>query len=194
MWVRAEDAIEPVVCAEDFFVARGIFAERTRRVSSEDMIAHLRRLGESVATVSAGAIDADEAMPSGAAYRSRFDSLLSAYRLAGIEPTRDYGYVEVSRSLRAPHSSLVEDLTRRLADFGAAVAHDEATDRLLINGEYTASVVLSRCRRTGAGSLRWVGNTDQRVIPDVTVLVRMDAGNSGPCPGPPAVPTTGYSR
>jgi len=180
MWVRAEDSFAPVVCAEDFFVARGIFAERARRVSSEDMIAHLRRLGETVAAVSAGAIDADENMPSSAAYRSRFGSLLSAYRLAGIEPARDYRYVEANRALRALHPSLVEDLTRRLAEVGATVAHDAATDRLLINGEYTASVVLSRCRRTGAGSLRWLVQIDQRVAPDVTVLVRMDAENARP--------------
>ncbi len=180
MWVRAEDAFEPVVCAEDFFVARGIFAERARRVSSEDMIAHLRRLGDTVATISAGAIDADESMPSSAAYRSRFGSLLSAYRLAGIEPTRDYGYVEINRAIRALHPSLVKDLTQRLSEVGATVAHDEATDRLLINGEYTASVVLSRCQQTAAGSLRWLVQIDQRVAPDITVLVRMDAENCRP--------------
>jgi hypothetical protein len=55
-----------------------------------------------------------------------------------------------------------------------------ATHRLLINGEYTASVVLSRCRRTGAGSLRWLVSIDQRVAPDITVLVRMDAENARP--------------
>lgn len=54
------------------------------------------------------------------------------------------------------------------------------TDRLVINGEYTASVVLSRCRRTEAGSLRWLVNIDQRVAPDVTVLVRMDTENCRP--------------
>jgi DNA invertase Pin-like site-specific DNA recombinase len=180
MWVRAEAAFEPVVPPEDFFVARGIFAERARRVSSDDMIAHLRRLGEAVATVSAGATDADEGMPSSAAYRSRFGSLLAAYRLAGIEPDRDYRYVDANRALRALHPSLVEDLTRRLGEVGATVAHDEATDRLLINGEYTAGVVLSRCRRTAAGSLRWLVRIDQRVAPDVTVLVRMDADNCRP--------------
>lgn len=180
MWVRSDEAFDPVVCAEDFFVARGIFAERARRVSSEDMISHLRRLGAASATVSAGAIDADENMPSSAAYRARFGSLLSAYRLAGIEPARDYGYVEVNRAIRALHPSLVEDLTRRLAEVGATVAHDEATDRLVINGEYTAAVVLSRCRRTAAGALRWLVQIDQRVAPDVTILVRMDAENARP--------------
>jgi hypothetical protein len=180
MWVRADDAFDPVVSAEDFFVARGIFAERARRVSSEDMIAHLRRLGESVASVSAGAIDADENMPSSTAYRSWFGSLLTAYRLAGITPERDYGYVEVNRALRGLHPSLIEDLTRRLGEVGATVTCEEASERLLINGEYTATVVLSRCRRTVAGSLRWLVRVDQRVAPDITILVRMDADNTCP--------------
>jgi hypothetical protein len=180
MWVRAEAAFQPVVCPEDFFVARGIFAERARRMSTEDMIAHLRRLAEAVATVSAGAIDADENMLPSAAYRSRFGSLLAAYRLAGITPARDYGYVKVNRALRSLHPSLLEDLTRRLGHAGATVTHDGAADRLVINGEYTASVVLSRCRRTEAGALRWLVRIDQRMAPNITVLVRMDADNARP--------------
>jgi DNA invertase Pin-like site-specific DNA recombinase len=180
MWVRAEATFQPVIDPADFFVARGIFTERARRVSTEDMLAHLHRLGETVPTVSAGVIDADENMPSSASYRSRFGSLLAAYRLAGIEPTKDYGYVEVNRTLRALHPSLVEDLTRRLGEVGATVSHDDATDRLLINGEYTASVVLSRCRHTPAKALRWLVQIDQRVAPDITVLVRMDADNARP--------------
>jgi DNA repair exonuclease SbcCD nuclease subunit len=46
MWVRAEGAFEAVVDAADFFVARGIFQERARRVSSEDMLAQFKRLGD----------------------------------------------------------------------------------------------------------------------------------------------------
>jgi hypothetical protein len=60
------------------------------------------------------------------------------------------------------------------------VARDAATDLLLINGEYTATVLLSRCRQTAAGSLRWLVRMDQRLAPDITILARMDAANGCP--------------
>ncbi len=41
-------------------------------------------------------------------------------------------------------------------------------------------MVLSRCRQTPAGSLRWLIQLDQRLAPDITILVRMDAANSKP--------------
>lgn len=180
MWVRADGAFAPVVPAADFYVARGIIAERVRRVSSEEMLDQLRRLGGATPVVSARVIDADEAMPSAAAYRSRFGGLLNAFRLAGLEPARDYGYVEINQALRALCPALIGDLTRRLGECGATVSHDAPSGLLVINGEFSASVVLSRCRATPAGSLRWVVPPARRVAPDVTVLARMDPANRTP--------------
>jgi hypothetical protein len=166
-----------LVPPEDFFIARGIIRERSRRVSTDDMLAHLRRLGESVPVVSARAIDADEGMPSAAAYRSRFGGLLNAIRQAGLEMDRDYRYVEVNRKIRALHPGLIADLSQRLGGVGATVTQDPRTGLLQINGEYSAEVVLSRCRRTPAGSLRWFVRLDRQVAPDITVLARMDAAS-----------------
>jgi hypothetical protein len=104
-------------------------------------------------------------------------SLLRAYRLAGIEPDRDYRYVEANRKLRALHPQLVADVAARLDAAGATVARDPASGLLLINREFSAAMVLSRCRHTPAGSPRWLVRIDQRLAPDITILVRMDAAN-----------------
>ena len=100
--------------------------------------------------------------------------------LAGFEPHRDYRYVEINRELRALYPQLVADVTRRLDAAGATVTHDATTDLLLINGEFSAAMVLSRCRQTPAGSFRWLIGIDQRMAPDITILVRMDPSNSNP--------------
>jgi hypothetical protein len=68
----------------------------------------------------------------------------------------------------------------RLDAVGAEVTQDATSDLLLINGEYSASMVLSRCRQTPAGSLRWLITIDQKVAPDITILVRMDPANEQP--------------
>jgi hypothetical protein len=106
--------------------------------------------------------------------------LLEAYRRAGIDPGRDYQYVEINRGLRSLHPKLISDLMRRLDSAGASVAHNRQSDLFLINGQYSASVVLSRFRRTQAGSPRWLVRIDQRFAPDITILVRMSADNLSP--------------
>ena len=69
---------------------------------------------------------------------------------------------------------------RRLHAIGAKVTQDTTTDLLLINGEYSATMFLSRCRQTPAGSLRWLIQINERMAPDITILVRMDTANERP--------------
>ena len=39
---------------------------------------------------------------------------------------------------------------------------------------------MSRCRQTLGGSLRWLIQINQRLAPDITILVRMDPANNQP--------------
>jgi hypothetical protein len=180
MWVRSDGAFTPVVAPEQFFVARGIIQERLRRLSNEEMLESLRSLARQHVSLSAALIDGAEGLPSSGAYRSRFGSLLAAYRLAGFDPGRDYAYLEVNRELRVLHPQLVTDLTQRIVAAGATVSRDETTGLLLINGEFSAALILSRCWCTSAGDLRWEVRLDRPIMPDITVLVRMDATNRQP--------------
>ena len=177
MWVRADGAFDAIVKPELFFMARGIIQERNRRYTDEDLIARLKLLAAKHPTLSASLIDAADDIPTSTTFRSRFGSLIRAYRLAGYTPDRNYEYVEINRHLREMHPQLVDEVVRRLDAAGATITRDADTDLLLINGEYSASMVLSRCRRTQAGSLRWWIKLDEGVAPDITILVRMDADN-----------------
>ena len=180
MWVRADGAFPALVSPESFFTAQGIIQERARRLSDDEMISRLRHVMAQNATLSGHLIDAADDLPNSAAYRHRFGSLLYAYRLAGYTPLRDYRYVEINRDLRTLYPKLVADVMSRLDAVGATVTQDTTSDLLLINGEYSATMVLSRCRETPAGSLRWLIQINQRLAPDITILVRMDAANEKP--------------
>ena len=180
MWIRKDAAFQPIVSEELFFTARGIVQERSRRYSDDELITLLRRLSDRFESISAATIDATDEMPAAATYRSRFGSLLAAYRRAGCMPDRDYEYVEVNRQLREKWPSMVNDVQRRLQAVGASVTEDTDTGYLTINGEYTASVVLSRCRRTSGGALRWQARFDAALAPDITILARMDSNNVAP--------------
>lgn len=180
MWVRADDTFPAIVSREKFYTVRGIIQERCRRVTDEEMLSRLKTLMARHETLSSHLIDSTDDLPSSAAYRYRFGSLLQAYRLAGYDPGRDYRYIEINRDLKKLYPLLVSDVRRRLDAVGAAVTQDATSDLLLINGEYSASMVLSRCRQTPAGSLRWLVTIDQAVTPDITILVRMDPANEQP--------------
>jgi len=180
MWVRANSVFPAVVSHELFYMAQGIIQERARRLPDDEMIARLKRLVEQHATLSAHLIDSTDDLPNSAAYRHRFGSLLKAYSLAGYKPARDYRYIEINRDLRMLYPQLVTDMMSRLDAVGATVTQDTTSDLLLINGEYSATMVLSRCRETPAGSLRWLIRIDHRLAPDITILVRMDPANERP--------------
>lgn len=180
MWVRAEHAFAGVVAPELFFTAHGMILERNRRFTDEDMLAALRALAAKHTRLSGLLIDETEGLPSSACYRTRFGSLVRAYRLIGYTPERDFEYIETNRRLRALHPELVASIIKQLETLGAAVRQDDRTDLLLINDEFTASIVLSRCKPTAAGSLRWLIRLDQGLAPDITIAARMAAGNEEP--------------
>lgn len=180
MWVRREGAFDPIIDAEDFYTAQGIILARVRRYTDQEMLERLRGLLAKHNTLSAFLIDSADGMPGSSAYRTRFGSLLQAYQMAGYNPDRDYRYLEINRAIGQLHPQLRDDVVEQLGAVGADVTWDQATDLLLINGEYTAAMVLSRCRQTASGLLRWMVKFDHTFIPDITILVRMDATNQQP--------------
>jgi len=119
-------------------------------------------------------------LPSSSAYQTRFGSLLRAYQLVGFSPDRDFRYIEINRGLRALHPGVVASTITGIGLAGGSVTQDPATDILTVNGEFTASIVIVRCRETGAGSLRWHIRFDTGLLPDITIAVRMDRPNRDP--------------
>ncbi len=180
MWVRSEGAFDAVVDPESFFIARGMILERNRSFSNEEMLAKLRELFQRHSSLTAALIDQTDGMPSSGTFRNRFGSLLEAYAKVGFKPDRDYSFVQVGKHLRQLYPNLLAQTIQQIQSIGARVVHDEQSERLLINDEYTAALVLSRCRQTEAGSLRWLIELEQQSPPDVTILVRMDPDNSQP--------------
>jgi DNA invertase Pin-like site-specific DNA recombinase len=177
MWIRAEGAFEPIVERPIFEAAQAIIRERSHKLSNEEMLGALQGLLQDRGSLSGLIIDETETLPSSSAYQSRFGSLLRAYKLVGFTPDRDYRYIEINRSLRRMHPQIVARAITGIEAIGSSVKHNPDTDLLTINGEFTASIVVVRCRMTPAGSLRWKIRFDTGLWPDITVAVRMDQLN-----------------
>ena len=141
------------------------------------LLSHLQRLFERHGHLSGLLIDETEGMPSSSVYRGRFGSLVRAYGLVGYTPARDYRYIEINRYLRRMHPEMVSDVVANIERCGGVVDRDRYTDLLTINDEFSASLVLARCRKTEAGHHRWLIRFDAGLGPDITLAVRMAPGN-----------------
>ena len=119
-------------------------------------------------------------MASSSVYRSRFGSLTQAYKLIAYTPERDYQYVQTNRQLRLMYPQIIAYVTDRIHQLGGFVKRDPTTDLLVLNDEFTASLVIARCCQKESGAFRWLIRVDSGLDPDITVAVRMDARNCEP--------------
>lgn len=177
MWIRKDNVFEPIIAPELFLKAQTIVRERSRKFTDDELLEQLRTLLKREGRLSGLLIDETESMPSSSVYRTRFDSLVRAYVLVGYTPERDYQFLETNRQLRLMHPKVVADAVERMRTLGGSVVRDSATDLLTVNSEFSASLIISRCRQTDAGTLRWLIRLDQSLNPDITVAIRMDATN-----------------
>ena len=177
-WVRKDGAFEAIVPAVVFMQAQAVIAARSHHLDDAQMLEMLRRTLARYGALSGIVIDEDDEAPSSSAYRTRFGSLLCAYRLIGYTPRRDYAYLEINRLLRRRHPELIDEMAAGIEQSGGWTARNNKTDLLTINGEFTASLVIARCKPTAAGSYRWLIRFDAGLHPDVTVVARMDPSNS----------------
>ena len=177
MWIWRDGAFEPIVDAAVFEQARRIIESRHQHLSDEALLERLKGLLQLRGRLSGLLIDETEDMPSSSCYSTRFGSLTRAYTLVGWTPDRDFAYVEINRNLRRRHADLISSILDELLALGATVSVDSQTDLLKINSEYSASLILARCRETSAGNLRWHLRFDESLNPDIIIAARLKPGN-----------------
>jgi len=180
MWIRAVGVFPAIVDRDIFDAAQTIIAERSFRLSDDEMLDALRMLRRDNGLLSGLIIDEAEGLPSSSAYSARFGSLLRAYQLVGYTPRRDYRYVEINRHLRALHPNVVAEILDELQSVGCQLHTIPETELISVNGELTISVVVARCHHTQGGSYRWRLRFDTGLQPDITIAVRMNAANTSP--------------
>jgi hypothetical protein len=163
-----------------FFKVQSIIRDRSQRFSDDELLNQLRGLLERRGRLSGLLIDESDDMASSSIFRSRFSSLLRAYQLIGYTPERDYEFVETNRQLRLMYPKVVADVIERIRQLGGAISSDPTTDLITVNGEFTASIVIARCRQIDSGRFRWLIRLDAGLKPDITVALRMNADNREP--------------
>ncbi len=177
MWIRADGAFEGIIDPGLFAKVQETILARSRRFTDDEMLQSLKQLWSRHGRISGLLIDEQDGLPSSAAFRHRFGSLVRAYQLVGYTPRIDYSFLEINRYLRARHPEIVQEVISRLASMGVSVERDPATELLVLEHELTVSLVLSRALRTETGSARWLLRFEESLRPDLTIAVRMDETN-----------------
>lgn len=179
-WIRKDGAFTGIVPIEEFIRVQEIINNRSRHLNDEQMLHLLKQAFENHGLLSGIVIDEEDGMPSSSAYRNRFGSLLNAYRLVGFSPRRDYTYLEINRELRRRHPKIIAEMTQGIQKAGGWTQCDSNTDILTVNGEFTTSLVIARCKSLPSGNCRWNIRFDTSLEPDITVVARMNITNQIP--------------
>lgn len=179
-WIRKTGAFEPIVPIDWYMKVQTIIANRSRHLDDGAMLMMLGQILEKYGALSGLIIDEEDGAPSSAVYRSRFGSLLRAYNLVGFLPRRDYSYLEINRALRRRHPEVLSEIQRGIEDAGGSSHRDRETDLLVVNREFSASLVIARCKPTPSGNYRWRVRLDVSLLPDITIVARMSRDNSAP--------------
>jgi hypothetical protein len=177
MWIRANNVFPAIIDAATFAATQAIIEARAKRLTDEEMLDLLSALLRDRGTLSAIVIDEAAGLPSSNIYRARFGSLFRAYRLVGFSSFgRDDQYIEINRALRKLHPGIVARVVEGIRALKGATVDDQGEGLLQVNEEFSVSIIICRCTRTGGGLLRWklrLGGPRT----DITVAVRMQDGN-----------------
>jgi DNA invertase Pin-like site-specific DNA recombinase len=179
-WVRRDNAFEGIVEPVYFLAAQHIIQARCRCLTDDEMLFKLKELYEARGCLSGIIINQEEGMPSSTSYAHRFGGLVAAYKLVGYTPEIDYSFQETNKHLRKVYPQVVEAGIRRIQELGGTVRREVTNELLIVNDEIKVSMVICRCHRTEAGSLRWNIRLDTGLRPDFTIAIRMDQDNKVP--------------
>ena len=177
-WVRKEGAFDPLVDHERFYIVQGIYRERNKKITNDELLHGLKSLYSQQGRLSALIIDEADFLPPSSLFRTRFGGLLRAYQIIGYTPERDYQYVEINQRLRAFHPEVVADVVSNIETLcGRRIHVDPETCLLQLNHNLLISIVISRCFLTPSQTRRWKIRLDTGLHPDITIAVRMDLNN-----------------
>lgn len=173
LWIRKDAAFDAIVAPALFYKVQGIIEARSRKLSDDQIIEALKKTHERVGKLSGFIIDEDESLPSSSVIAKRFGGLIKAYQLVGFSPKVNYDYIQENQKLREQYPILIDQVISCICELGSDVEYDESSGLMLINKTFLVSLVLARCTRTSAGSLRWTIRFDRSLNPDITIAVRM---------------------
>jgi len=176
MWVRRNDALEPIIATEVFAKAQKIIAKRRYRLTDQEALDRLSALWRKKGHLSNDIIIAARNVPDTSTYIKRFGSLIAAYRLIGFRPKPRYLWAETETKMRAIIDAAVAKIISNVEHSGGKATFDAKARLLTLNDDFAVCIGSARCISEG-GLLRWHVRIDRYAKSDLTLIIKMDTSN-----------------
>jgi DNA invertase Pin-like site-specific DNA recombinase len=177
-WTIVPRAFEPLIDAETFAQAQERIHYWPRNRSDAELLDSLKMILAQEGKISTALIMSTPNVPSPQTYRTRFGSLVNAYRLLGYKSTWNEQHVEQKHRVRAIRNNLLNQIA---ALSGGRVTIDISSTRntrLRLKTGRLVGVRVGRCLLGYRGALRWLMTPVQAERRNIALLARLNVGNS----------------
>lgn len=174
LWIRKENAFEPIVSQELFLKAAQIRKRRRSRASEEDLLDELRSVLEVKGQLTAKLINRFQSCHCSAVFFRHFGGLNDAYlKIAHISVQ----FVSCPNSKKAIGARFINDVVAELRANGATVELERLTRRVRVNGDLKLRFALAKFSYGRDGHPFW-RVPDRSSVCDLTIIARLDESNT----------------
>jgi DNA invertase Pin-like site-specific DNA recombinase len=181
MWVRRDNAFEPIVSPELFAKAQKVRTELAagRIATDKELLEKLKALFRKKGRLTVKIIHAEKGMPRDRTYAKRFGSIVNAYKRIGFVPHSRYHISEITGDIDKTIRGVVDKLAPEMERRRMSVAFLPELYLLTVNGHLTIGAAVARSVANGAGlpSRRWEVRKLKYRRADLTMIIRMTPSN-----------------
>jgi DNA invertase Pin-like site-specific DNA recombinase len=178
-WTFTPGAFAPVIDAATFAEAQKHLQSRTFNKTNEEVLNDLRALLAWKKRLTLHLIENAPEIPSPSTYRNRFGGLRRAYDLIGYGHSDQFEAIDMRRRTRAFRDELMAKILATFpTDISIVRRGGRWRPRLRLSHGLMVSVVIARSVHTWKDALRWRIDPVAHERKFVTLLARLDAGNS----------------
>ncbi|RTE92755.1 recombinase family protein [Bradyrhizobium sp. LVM 105] len=185
MWVRRDNAFEPIIAPKIFAKAQRRLkeVEYGRVMSDQDMLDRLSALLRRKGHLSLKLMMTTKGIPHYKTYAQRFGSLADVFRRVGFEPKARYCFKETAARTDHLIASVARDVIVELERRHRSVTFLQELRLLTIGRLATVSVTLARVVSDGNSypgpEPRWMMQRLKYQKSDLVLIVRLNAANTG---------------
>jgi DNA invertase Pin-like site-specific DNA recombinase len=181
MWVRFDNAFEPIVPPKLFAKAQKVVLELAsgRKYSNRELLDDLAALLRKRGNLSQDIIRSAKELRNFSVYAKRFGSIMNAYKRIGFKPHSRYRFVEIATNIDTTVREVADHMIAAMERRGTNVTFLPELYLLTVERGLTVGLAIARCVANGTGmkSQRWEVRRLRYRRADLTLIIRMNPSN-----------------
>ena len=176
--IRHEAVFNPIVPAAHFHAAAERLSRMGKHLDDSVLLEKLKKTHAENGQLATRFLSGRYGSPSSATYIKHFGGLVNAYRAAGIEPTRNYAWIERKAANKCDRVEIMKIVASSLEAQGHSVALNYKKNILNVDDMWGMHIKLIRARNRGAGREFWTFSLVDDHRTDLLLLLRLNQDGS----------------